>query len=76
MSPTYDITNTTLLPPDHPALQYHFALGQFDPCLGIGADYTSFLGTTSPLTRKLGYGNAVNVRRRRPGAAGGHRITT
>ena len=58
--PTYNIANTTLLPPTA-TLQYHFALGQFDPYLGIGANYTWFLETTSPLTQKLGYGNAVNI---------------
>ena len=57
---TYGIANTTLLPPTA-TLQYHFALGQFDPYLGIGANYTWFLQTTSPLTRALGAGDAVNL---------------
>jgi outer membrane protein len=57
---TFGIANTTLLPPTA-TLQYHFALGQFDPYLGVGANYTWFLETTSPLTRTLGYGNAVNI---------------
>lgn len=52
--------NTTLLPPTV-TLQYHFALGQFDPYLGVGANYTWFLETTSPLTRSLGFGDAVNI---------------
>ena len=58
--PTYNIANTTLLPPTA-TLQYHFALGNCDPYLGIGANYTWFLETTSPLTRTLGFGNAVNI---------------
>jgi outer membrane protein len=58
--PTWGIANTTLLPPTA-TLQYHFALGQFDPYLGVGANYTWFLETTSPLTHALGYGNAVNI---------------
>jgi outer membrane protein len=62
---TYGIANTTLLPPTA-TLQYHFALGQLDPYLGIGANYTWFLQTTSPLTRALGAGDAVNLH----GAAG------
>ncbi len=40
------VANTTLLPPTL-TLQYHFALGQFDPYLGVGANYTWFLGTKS-----------------------------
>jgi outer membrane protein len=57
---TWGVANTTLLPPTA-TLQYHFALGQFDPYVGVGANYTWFLETTSPLTQKLGYGNAVNI---------------
>jgi outer membrane protein len=53
--------NTTLLPPTA-TLQYHFALGQFDPYLGVGANYTWFLETTSPLTRSLGAGDAINIK--------------
>jgi outer membrane protein len=56
----YGIANTTLLPPTA-TLQYHFALGQFDPYLGVGANYTWFLETTSPLTRSLNAGDAVNI---------------
>jgi len=57
----YDIANTTLFPPTV-TLQYHFALGQFDPYIGIGANYTWFWGTTSQLTQQLGYGNkGVNL---------------
>lgn len=59
--PQYNIANTTLLPPTA-TLQYHFALGKFDPYVGIGANYTWFLETTSPLFQKLGYGNAVNIK--------------
>jgi outer membrane protein len=58
--PNQNIANTTLLPPTA-TLQYHFAWGQFDPYVGVGANYTWFLETTSPLTQKLGYGNAVNI---------------
>ncbi len=58
--PKGNIANTTLLPPTA-TLQYHFAMGQFDPYLGIGANYTWFLKTTSPLTRSLGAGDAVNL---------------
>ena len=58
--PRQNIANTTLLPPTA-TLQYHFAWGQFDPYVGVGANYTWFLETTSPLTQKLGYGNAVNI---------------
>jgi outer membrane protein len=36
-------------------------LGQFDPYLGVGANYTWFLETTSPLTRSLNAGDAVNI---------------
>ncbi|MCI4678500.1 outer membrane beta-barrel protein [Rhodoblastus acidophilus] len=43
-------------------LQYHFALGQLDPYVGVGANYTWFLWTNSPLTRALGYGDAVNIK--------------
>ena len=50
------IANTTLLPPTA-LLQYHFALGKFDPYLGVGANYTWFLETKSPL---LG-ANVVNI---------------
>lgn len=57
----HNFANTTLLPPTA-TLQYHFAMGQFDPYLGVGANYTWFLETTSPLTRSLGYGNAVNIK--------------
>jgi outer membrane protein len=49
------IANTTLLPPTL-TLQYHFALGAFDPYLGIGANYTWFLGQES---RALG--GIVNI---------------
>lgn len=56
-----NVANTTLLPPTA-TLQYHFALGQFDPYLGIGANYTWFLQTTSPLFSALGAGNAVNIK--------------
>jgi outer membrane protein W len=42
-------------------VQYHFALGKFDPYVGVGANYTWFWGTTSVLTSKLGAGNAVNI---------------
>lgn len=58
--PSRNIANTTLLPPTA-TLQYHLAWGQFDPYLGVGANYTWFLKTTSPLTRSLGYGDAVNI---------------
>jgi outer membrane protein len=40
------IANTTLLPPTL-TLQYHFALGQLDPYLGVGANYTWFLAQQS-----------------------------
>ncbi|WP_374545072.1 OmpW family protein [Rhodoblastus sp.] len=56
-----NFANTTLLPPTL-TLQYHFALGQFDPYVGVGANYTWFLQTTSPLTRTLGYGDAVTIK--------------
>jgi outer membrane protein len=58
---TQNIANTTLFPPTV-TLQYHFALGQFDPYVGVGVNYTWFWGTTSVLTSNLGYGNAVNLR--------------
>jgi outer membrane protein len=58
---SHNYANTTLLPPTA-TLQYHLAWGQFDPYLGIGANYTWFLSTTSPLTRSLGYGDAVNIK--------------
>ncbi|MCW2315521.1 outer membrane protein [Rhodoblastus acidophilus] len=41
------LANTTLLPPTL-TLQYHFALGQLDPYVGVGVNYTWFLGTKSP----------------------------
>jgi outer membrane protein len=47
------IANTTLLPPTL-TLQYHFALGQLDPYLGVGVNYTWFLETTSA-------NNVVNI---------------
>jgi outer membrane protein len=56
-----NFANTTLLLPTL-TLQYHFALGQLDPYVGVGANYTWFLGTTSPLTTALGFGNAVNIK--------------
>ncbi len=49
------IANTTLLPPTV-TLQYHFALGQLDPYVGLGANYTWFLGTTSGP-----YNDSVNI---------------
>ena len=59
--PTWGIANTTLFPPTV-TLQYHFAWGQWDPYVGVGANYTWFFNTTSPLTQALGYGNkAVNL---------------
>jgi outer membrane protein len=58
---SHNFANTTLLPPTL-TLQYHFALGQWDPYLGVGANYTWFLQTTSPLTRGLGYGDAVTIK--------------
>lgn len=60
-----NLANTTAFPPTL-TLQYHFAMGAFDPYLGVGANYTWFWWTTSPTTRLL-YGNdGVNVH----GAAG------
>lgn len=56
-----NVANSTLLPPTA-TLQYHFALGQFDPYVGVGANYTWFLETTSPLFRALGKGDAVNIK--------------
>ncbi len=50
---TVRVANTTLLPPTV-TLQYHFALGQWDPYLGLGANYTWFLNTTSAA-------NAINI---------------
>ncbi len=55
-----DWANTTLLPPTA-TLQYHFALGQFDPYLGVGANYTWFLETKSPFGATLGNSNLVNL---------------
>ncbi len=49
------LANTTLLPPTLTA-QYHFALGQFDPYVGVGANYTWFLGTKS-----TALGGTVNI---------------
>jgi outer membrane protein len=60
-----NIANTTAFPPTV-TLQYHFALGQFDPYVGLGVNYTWFWWTTSPLTQALGKGNGINVH----GAAG------
>jgi outer membrane protein len=40
------VANTTLLPPTL-TLQYHFALGQLDPYVGVGVNYTWFLETKS-----------------------------
>jgi outer membrane protein len=50
-----NVARTTLLPPTV-TLQYHFALGQFDPYVGVGPNYTWFLGTTSGALP-----NSVNV---------------
>jgi len=57
----HNVANTTLLPPTA-TLQYHFAWGQIDPYVGVGANYTWFLETTSPLFRGLGMGDAVNIK--------------
>lgn len=54
------IANTTLLPPTV-SLQYHFALGQWDPYLGVGANYTWFLWTKSALGAQLGNANIINI---------------
>lgn len=51
-----NIANSTLFPPTV-TLQYHFALGQWDPYVGVGANYTWFFETKSQLTQALGYGN-------------------
>jgi outer membrane protein len=59
-TPKLNLANTTAFPPTV-TLQYHFAMGAFDPYLGVGANYTWFWWTTSPTTRLL-YGNdGVNV---------------
>jgi len=56
-----NIANTTLFPPTV-TLQYHFAMGQWDPYVGVGVNYTWFFWTTSPLTQWLGYGNkGINI---------------
>ena len=47
----HNIANTTLFPPTA-TLQYHFALGQWDPYVGVGANYTWFFETKSQLTRR------------------------
>ncbi len=61
-----NIANTTAFPPTV-TLQYHFALGQFDPYVGIGANYTWGFWTQSWLTNDLlKSGNGINVH----GAAG------
>jgi outer membrane protein len=52
---TVALANTTLLPPTV-TLQYHFALGQLDPYVGVGANYTWFLETKSPAL-----GGTVNI---------------
>jgi outer membrane protein len=44
--PAGGIARTTLLPPTLTP-QYHFALGQLDPYVGVGANYTWFLDTKS-----------------------------
>ncbi len=54
------IADTTLLPPTL-TLQYHFALGQLDPYLGIGANYTWFLATKSPLGATIGNADIINI---------------
>lgn len=55
-----DFANTFLVPATV-TLQYHLATGQWDPYVGVGVNYTWFLGTASPLTQSLGFGNAVNI---------------
>jgi outer membrane protein len=55
------IANTTLLPPIV-SLQYHFALGQWDPYVGVGANYTWFLWTKSALgSQYLNNANIINI---------------
>jgi outer membrane protein len=55
------VANTTLLPPTA-TLQYHFALGQLDPYLGVGANYTWFLETKpSPITVRPAAGLALQA---------------
>jgi outer membrane protein len=59
--PKANIANTTACPPTV-TLQYHLAMGQWDPYVGVGVNYTWFFWTTSPLTQALGYGNkGVNI---------------
>lgn len=60
LGPQVGVANTTAFPPTV-TLQYHFAMGQFDPYVGVGANYTWFWWTTSPLTQSLGQGNGINV---------------
>jgi outer membrane protein len=54
------IADTTLLPPTL-TLQYHFALGQLDPYLGAGVNYTWFLWTKSPLGAGIGNSDIINI---------------
>jgi outer membrane protein len=54
------IANSTLLPPTV-SLQYHFALGQWDPYVGVDANYTWFLWTKSALGAQLGNANIINI---------------